>query len=346
VSEAERDNQMRFDGKRTGFYEVYFIEVQDRTHRSGLWLRYTLRAPSKTDQPSVAEVWSMFFDRTDPAKNMALKQSIPFRDASVEHAHLFFGIAGCQLTHSGCRGRIERDGRRIEWDLTWEERTRLVHFPYEAMYRGAFPKTKVLSPHYDLRARGTYSANDARYEIAGEPGQQSHLWGTQHARRWIWAHANTFAEDPNAVFEGLTAQVRIGPIALPQLTMFALRYHGVDYLFNRPRDLLRNNESRIDAQRIPSTYFPVSRWIVGGGNDQLRFRGELWSELEHYIGARYTDPDGSELVCSHSKVASARLEILTRDGGAWRVADTLTSDGATALEFVGRDPDPRVAILV
>lgn len=346
MSDAERDNLMRFDGQQLGFYEVYFIEVQDRAHQSGLWIRYTLRSPVKRDGGAIAEVWGMFFDRKDPARNIALKQSMLFAEAQLEHDRLFFSVAGCQLTHSGCRGRIERDGKLIEWDLAWEERSRLVHYPFERMYSGGFPKTKVLSPHFDLRARGSYAANGVRFELADEPGQQSHLWGTRHAHRWIWAHSNTFAEEPNAVFEGLTAEVKVGPIATPFLTLFALRYRGVDYLFNRPRDLLRTNESRTDAKISASNYFPVSRWIVGGGNDRLRFRGEIWSDLPHYIGARYTDPDGSGLVCSHSKVASAKLEILTRDGGAWRVSDTLTSDGATALEFVGREPDPRVAILV
>jgi hypothetical protein len=45
-------------------------------------------------------------------------------------------------------------------------------------------------------------------------------------------------------------------------------------------------------------------------------------------------------------VASAKLEILARDRSTWRVVDTLTSDGAVALEFVGREADPRVPLLI
>jgi hypothetical protein len=346
VTPAERDNLLRFDGKQPGFYEVYFVEVQDAAHETGLWVRYTLRSPLRTTEPAVAEAWAVYFDRRDPKHNTALKHTIPFSDAHIERAHLLFSVAGCQLTHSGCRGAIEKDGNRIEWDLTWEERSRFVHFPFERMYSSAFPKTKVLSPHFDLRARGYYARNGERRVLQDAPGQQSHLWGTRHAHRWIWAHSNTFNEDKEAVFEGLSAEVKLGPIKTPRLTLFALRYRGVDYVFNQARDLLRKNESRTDAKILPDGYFPVARWIVGGGNDQIRFRGELWSDLSHYIGARYTDPDGSGLVCSHSKVANARLEILLRDGSAWRVADKLTSEGATALEFVGREPDPRVPILI
>jgi hypothetical protein len=344
VTPAERENLLRFDGKRPGFYEVYFIEVQDPSCTTGLWLRYTLRSPVRAGGP-LAEVWAMYFDRRDPSHNIALKQTIPFEEANIERARLFFSVAGCQLTHSGCRGQIEKGSKRIAWDLSWGERTSLVHFPFEAMYTSGFPKTKYVSPHFDLRARGFYQTNAHRFDLVDAPGQQSHIWGTKHAKRWIWAHANTFKEDEDAVFEGLTAEVKLGPISSPQLTLFALRYRGVDYLFNKVRDLLRVNESRLDAQNRPSSYFPVSRWIVGGGNERLRFRGELWSDLSNYIGAKYTDPDGSELACSHSKVASAKLEILVPDGSSWRVADKLTTEGA-ALEFVGREPDPRVPMMV
>jgi hypothetical protein len=287
----------------------------------------------------------MFFDRRDPKKNFALKQTVPFALARVERERLLFSVAGCELTHSGCRGSIAKDGKKVEWDLSWDEGPRLVHFPYPSMYSTAVPKTKVLSPHFDLRANGSYAAGGARFTLSKEPGQQSHLWGTQHADRWIWAHASSFHEDRDAVFEGLTAETKLGPLMRPRLTMFALRYKGTEYLLNRPAQLFRGNESRTDAHSDPKQYFPVARWIVGGGNEQLRFRGELWSDLSHYIGVRYTDPDGSSRVCAHSKVASAKLEILARDGTTWRVADTLTSD-SVALEFVGREADPRIPLFL
>ena len=129
MTPAERDNLLRFDGKQPGFYEVYFVEVQDSARESGLWVRYTLRSPVKGETP-VAEVWAMYFDRKDPTKHCALKHAIPFTDAHIERARLFFSVADCQLTHSGCRGAIHKDGKSIEWDLTWEERSRFVHFDW------------------------------------------------------------------------------------------------------------------------------------------------------------------------------------------------------------------------
>jgi hypothetical protein len=352
VQPGEAENLTRFDGARPGFYEVYFVEVQDPALSTGLWVRYTLRSPLKSSGNGaggpVAELWAMYFDRRDPTKSHALKRTVPFGEAEIGRDRFSFKIGAARLDQTGCKGEIEQGGRRIAWDLEWGEDKCLTHFPSSRMYSGAFPRTKVVSPHFDLRARGTYTGQPGEvFTLEDAPGQQSHLWGTAHALRWMWAHSNTFVEDKSAVFEALTAQVKVGPVAIPQLTMFALHYKGGEYLFNKPIELLRSNESRTDAEASSPRYFPVGKWIVGGGNKDLRFRGELWADTRSYLGVRYTDPDGSHLVCNHSKVANARLEIMLPDGsGGWRVADTLTSTGGTAIEFVGREPDPRIPVLV
>lgn len=340
MTPAEAANLPRFDG-RAPFYEVWFVEAQDVDHKSGLWLRWTLSAPIG-GQP-IAELWGIFFDRRDPSKTFGLKKTVPFGEAHLSRERFQVVIAGAELTQYGCRGSLGD----LSWDLTWSEDQLLVHYPYDRMYRGAFPKTKVLSPHFDLRAGGTYSARGDSFQVREAPGQQSHLWGSQHAERWRWAHVNTFSEDPSAAFEALTAQVKIGPFSPPALTFYALRWRGKNYLFNKPQDLLYNNESRLDAKDEPDGYYPPSVWTVGGGSAELRFRGELWAERTSYAGVRYRDPDGSERICNHSKVASARLEVLEPDGkDGWRVAAKLTSDGSAALEFVGREADPHVPLKV
>lgn len=346
MTPAEAANLTRFDGERAGFYEVYFVEVQDPDNHSGLWVRYTLCSPTKGVEHAVAELWGMYFDRRDPSKNMALKKTVPLSSTSIGRHEFRFQIEDAEINQTGCRGKLVGGDKTLEWDLKWGDDHVMHHLPFEAMYTAPIPKTKVNSPHYDLRASGHYGAHGDRWEIDGASGQQSHLWGTQHARRWIWSHCNTFKEDPTAIFEGLTAHIKVGPVPVPPLTFFSLRYKGRDYVFNSPKQLLRHNESRTDAKSNARDWFPVSRWIVGGGDENLRFRGELWADMPTYVGVSYKDPDGSGLVCSHSKVAHAKIEVLHPDGnGGWRVGDTLSSDGA-ALEFVGRQSDPRVPVLI
>jgi hypothetical protein len=342
MTPAELDNRPRFDG-HSGTYELYQVEVQDSLRETGFCVRYGVRAPRTGTR--VAEVWASGFDRRDPSRAVTLKQSVPLELSRFERERLMVAIAGCELTHSGCRGEIKHGDQRLEWDLTWCEGDRLVHFPFAAMYAAPLPSSKVLTPHFDLRASGHYTIADRRFVLDKEPGRQAHFWGTARPERWIWAHVNTFREDPTAVFEGLTADARVGPIAAPRMTMFALRYRGTHYLLNRPGQALRSNESRSDTRSIPKRYFPIAKWIIGGGTDELRFRGELWADAACYAGIRYQDPDGSERIGYHTKVASARLELMVRDGTTWRVAETLSSDSA-ALEVGGREADPRVPVLV
>lgn len=342
MTPAEAANLPRFDGRQAPFYEVWFVEVQDAAHDTGLWLRYTLSSPA--GGPAVAELWAMYFDRRDPSRSFGQKRTIPLAEAQLSRERFRFQIGGAELFHYGCRGEIGEDSRRIRWDLSWSEDRLLLHYPTDLMYRAALPRTKVTSPHFDLRASGSYEVGGERFELHESPGQQSHLWGTEHAQRWRWCHANTFVEDSTAVFEALTAEVKVGPFSAPPLTMFALCLQGSLHTFNGPLDLLQKNESRTDSKLEPDGHYPVSRWMVGGGDSRLRFRGEIWAELPLYLGVRYHDPDGSTRVCNHSKLASVCLEILEPDGsGGWRVSSRLTTR-AGAVEFVGKEPDPRVPL--
>ena len=344
MTPAEQANLLRYNGK-PGFYEVYFVEVQDPDERTGLWVRYTLKAPSRRGKPVVMELWAVAFDREDPGKNRAHKLTVPIEEAEISQDGFRVAIRDALIHQQGCVGSLGTGDARISWDLRWDSGETLTHYPSPRMYKSrVFPKTKVISPHFDLRAHGHYTLGDTTYTLDGVPGQQSHVWGSQHAHRWIWAHCNTF-EGSDAVFEGLTAQVRLGPIAAPALNMFALRYQGQLRVFNQPAELTRLNESRTEPVVDTTDYYPVSKWIVGGGDDELRFRAVIWSEADHYVGVEYEDPDGSPRVCCHSKVACMRLEILRYEGFNWRVADTLVSKSA-ALEFAGREPDPRIPVMV
>ena len=346
MTPAEAANLPRFDGRR-GFYEVYFLELEDSAKSTGLWLRYTLRSPKDPSEPAVAEVWAIVFDRQDPSRSFGLKDATPLGSAHLAKDRFQFQLRGAEIHHYGCRGAIEKNGRSVRWDLSWSEDKLVQQFPYASMYSSPFPKTKVLSPHAELMPSGRIWVDGHERAVGGSRGVQSHLWGTNLARRWIWCHVPGFQEDPSARLESLTADVAVGPLKLPPLTMHMLCYQGEELRFNSPRDLASRNESRTDSKLHKDAYYPVARWTVGGGNERLRFHGEVWAEPEHYLGVEYIDPDGSRRYVSHSKLGSARIEILLPDGhGGWRVGQTLHADGQVAIEFLGSEPDPRVPIRV
>ncbi|HEC35881.1 MAG TPA: hypothetical protein ENI39_05035, partial [Anaerolineae bacterium] len=203
---SERDNVTRWDGRRRGFYEVYYLKVNDLVSGTALWVRYTLLAPQREHGGPVAELWAIFFDRNDPARNLALKRTYPAVRATIGRDPFCFRVGEAVLRHHRAGGGLADEAGSITWDLAWEpSRETFYHLPRPALYQGGFPKTKVLAPNLSVRMQGAYSVNGVTYHLENAPGHQAHLWGTRQGRRWTWGNCSAFVEDPTAVFEGLSA---------------------------------------------------------------------------------------------------------------------------------------------
>jgi hypothetical protein len=359
VTSSVSANQVRYRGQNKGFYEVYFVEAQDVEHRSGLWVRYTICAPKQG--PAVAQLWAMYFDRDDPQAKRAFQKTIPIDEAVLENRRaaqsessleskifrgLSFSIGDSHIDAKGCRGRIDQDDQFIEWDLSWQEDQVLVPFPFRWMYKAAFPKTKFFSPHWDARIDGSYACNAKKWTCSHDPGQQTHIWGIEHAHRWAWCHANTFENAPGLVFEALHAQIKIKDLHVPRFVFIGIRYEGEDYIFNQVSSLLYKNKSHFEDPQTNMDVYAPTKWTLECETEELRFRCELEGAIEHYLGVTYHDTDGRSLVCNHNKLTQATLQIFRKNHyGDWMHLKTFTSSSA-ALEFVGREPDPRIEVLI
>jgi len=325
VNEKERANLLRWDGSQRGFYEVYFLKFNDRASRTACWLRYTLLSPGPEVGPPRTELWGIFFDAADPAGHFAVKQSLPIDALRWDGNRFRLSLGDAELRQTGCQGAIDDPGRghRLSWELSFDSASEaMFHWPHPKMYELRLPKTKMISPHIDARFSGRLVADGRTIELKDAPGQQTHMWGTQHGLRWCWGHCDAFEEDPEAVWEGLDAQVPIGPWESPHLKLFLLRFQGRWHRFNRPRMLLRNRSQ-----------YELGRWNFEAFNDELRLSGTVETELTDLIGVTYQDPDGKLLWCNNSKLATARLEI---SGSGGRELGRLTCHRAAALEFVDR----------
>lgn len=336
MTQSEQDNEARWDGHRRGFYEVYYLKVNDLRTGTALWVRYTLLAPRDRRKPPVAELWAAFFDRSDPTHNLALKRTYPVTRMTIGQAPFFFRVGEAVLRHHRAMGGLAGKEGAITWDLSWEpSRETFYHFPSPTLYRVGFPKTKVLAPNLSVRMEGAYSVNGVTYHLKDAPGHQAHLWGTRQGLRWTWGNCSAFAEDPTAVFEGLSAQVKVGPLPTPALTLYAFCYQGRWYLFNSITQWFTNR-----------SHSRLGTWDIFAQGQGIRFRGRVRSRIEDLIGVRYTDTDGSHLYCHNAKVGDMVLKVYRQQRGRWALVDTLTSRGAAAVEWVMRRPDPRVPIRV
>ncbi|NMC71926.1 MAG: hypothetical protein GYA57_17965 [Myxococcales bacterium] len=329
---SERDNRTVWDGRREGWYEVYYLKLNHRASGTAAWIRYTLLVPLPHRGVPVAELWAIAFDARDPSRNLALKRSRPLDPTAIRRDPFAFAVGDARLEHSSARGALEGPAGRLQWDLAWNPPYETFRpFPYDAMYRWPLPKTKWLVPNQDVAFRGVLTWNDRVLECTGEPGQQSHLWGTQHADRWVWGHANLWADGADASFECLTSRLRFGPVPTPDLTLLLLRLDG---RWRRLNALWRAPLHRVRID--PPNY------LFEAAGDGLRLRGIASARLADLVGVEYTDPDGSHLWCYNTKVADLSLEVRDERGRQ----RTLRADRTFALEFVQRERDPRIPVRI
>jgi Tocopherol cyclase len=330
----QAENRLQWQGIRQGFYEVYYLKWNDPKSETAAWVRYTLTSPIPKLGAPYCELWGIFFDAKDPGNNFAVKNRFPISDLSWHDDPFSVRINDAELSQNAAHATItDKNGRYLTWHLNFDsigETHR--YFPSDRFYKGAFPKSKGLSPHCNGRFTGSLDANGRVIGFTNVPGQQTHIWGTKHALRWAWGHCNAFAEDPDAVWEGLTAQIKLGPVASPKINLFYLRYKGKTYRFNGPSDWLTNK-----AQ------WELGKWRFSFRNDEIKVTGEIEAPYESFVAVTYTDPDGEKLWCNNCKVAPIKLQIFDNRGVPM---GELTSKNSCAVEFVDRKTYDEVPVRI
>jgi hypothetical protein len=183
----------------------------------------------------------------------------------------------------------------------------------------------------NLTARGTIRVRGQEWKVDGWRGLLGHNWGRSHALAYAWGHCNVWEgeDDPDVVFEGMSARVRVGPLTTPTITLVAIRVGDDTHMLTRVRELFEN--------RGAMTY---RRWKFSACNPSASVRGELFAETEDMVGLHYENPDGAMTYCLNSKLASARLELDVRGKKM-----TLQSRAA-ALEIGTRDPNHGVEMVL
>lgn len=317
-------NGVRFDPSvPRDHVESYFLKGNDPTGERAFWLKATLFATAREPHRAVAEGWAVTFDRRGGARrNVAVKHVLPATDASFDRQGLGVRWAlpaaraasapsaptasqdGLILEPHLTRGAISTPTSRIAWDLRFSGEARpIVPFPYAAMYRGPFPKSKLVTPYPDLRFEGALSVDGEPWRIDGWRGMQGHNWGRGHTDLYAWCHANGWDEDPDFVLEGLSGKVRVGPVTTPLVTIVCVRHRGVAYDFNRPLAI-----ARAAGEVSPR------RWSFAAKSRGASIEGVVEAETDDMVGLHYANPDGVVTYCLNSKLASARVRFEVAGG--------------------------------
>jgi hypothetical protein len=292
-------NAVRYDAQKPqGHVESYFVKANDAEGRRALWLKATIIASCARPAHAMAEAWAVAFDRH--GSHTAVKEAIPFGEASFSRDGLAIDVGRfLHVDPDGSRGAIGRAEHEITWDLHWTHHGEpLVHFPLEAMYTGAFPKSKLVSPFPDLRVEGALTVNGQSLDLSGWRGMQGHNWGRGHADVYAWGHCNHWEQDVDTMVEAVSARVRVGPVLTPLITMVCVRHLGQEFLFTGPRHLM-TNRGEVHPRR----------WFFGAKHRGICIEGDFSAQTDDLVGLYYPNPDGSMTYCLNTKIGHGRLRL-------------------------------------
>ncbi|HUH04637.1 MAG TPA: tocopherol cyclase family protein [Kofleriaceae bacterium] len=331
---AEADNIRRWDGQQRGHYEVWYLTLNHAASGTGYWIRYTLESPRDGVGEPYAQLWFACFDPRHPSRTFAINRKFPIAEMTAGSDPFAVSIAGSSLRNDGAQGALEGAGHRARWDLRWiPSPSTHRHLPGVMYRRGGLGDTTVLSPNLDVAISGTIEVDGERYELGGDPGGQTHLWGRKHAHEWAWGHCNAFQDHPGSALEALTVRLKRRGRVLPPLTVFCLYLDGREYRFADYRD-------------VPFTrgMFETGRYQFRAASARIRIEGEYTCNPDDMVVATYHDPDGEAAYCANTEIGDLRVTVFERPHplGRWRETAHLVAPGTGHFEVGGRQRDPRV----
>jgi hypothetical protein len=337
-SGAKQWNGVRFDAsRRSDHVESFFFKATAPDAKRAIWLKATIFSSRTDPEYPVAEAWAIAFDhRGSEPFAVAVRQTVPLSRASFGRCELAIdwndpADGRFHATPGHTSGQVRTGDRQLGWDLRFAGDDRpLVLFPFDWMYCGPFPSSKTVTPYPDVRFQGDVQVGSERWELTDWHGMQGHNWGRGHAELYAWAHCNQWSKDVGLVLEAVSAQVRMGPLLTPVLSMIVVRHDGVDYPFHRLRQLFG---TRADIG--------LRRYTFAARSPTARIEGMLEAPVEQFVGLYYANPRGLTTYCLNSKLATARIRF-ERQG---KVPIELRSEAA-ALEIGTKRSDHGVRMHV
>ena len=322
------ENEMRWDGVTRGVMEAWYITLNHRASGLGLWFRYTLCAPEAA--APYCELWGLCFD-PDGKRTFAAKRrfTVDHLAADGRDGGALVRIGDAWLSETHLEGALEDGERSLAWSLDLEPAGRCFqHLPARLRGRAERQVSTVCCPNLGVAFSGTVTLDGDELRLEGERGQQGHRWGRRHSLSWAWAHCSNFEGQKDAVFEGVAARAKLGPLIAPTTTFLYLRLAGEDIAFN---DDLRW------ALRARSRY-EMPTWAFTATNDRYRIAGAGRATLDRLQQVVYYDPDSSARYCANSEIADLAIELYERTGHGWRHRASLTALKSAHLEFGRKEP--------
>lgn len=299
-------NLPRWSGRTRGHYEVWYITGNANDY--GFWIRYTINV-SEEDFNDWAGVWLAVFKKGE--KPIGICRKFPLGDFKFDKKSFHISIGDDNsLWERGAKGRITVKDIRAEWEISFEPTGEVFkHLPEASYYLPV--ESNVLSPNPHLNFSGFIRLKDIskgeekEINLSGGKGYQTHIWGKKHAFKWVWGHSNVILDEngnevENSFFEALTVVIRRGPVRIPPVTFFAIKYKGKFIRFNGMKDALMN---------VASWEYSDDKVMWEIKSKKMDFSLSLKADRSNFIMATYDDPDGEHAFCHNSEIESAEISF-------------------------------------
>ena len=151
---TERDNQMVWDGRSPGHYEVCYLTFNHRASGTGFWIRYTLESPLPGHGEPYAQLWFARFDAQHPRRNLALNRKLPIAEFGAQASPFELRLGDAVLRHGALTGRLQSGSHEISWDLSFSPASFTHRFFPDLIYDRSFADTKAVSPNLMVALSG------------------------------------------------------------------------------------------------------------------------------------------------------------------------------------------------
>jgi hypothetical protein len=274
-----------------GLYESNYLKANSPDGQHGFWIKHNTLRPLSGE--GMGEFWFVWFTRGK--EPIVAKREVSWSSLSLASDRIALSAGDIRLAHDEAAGSLAD----IRWSLVLTGGLApLWHLPYGALYRGGFPKKKMLTPAPNLRFRGGISVGDVEHKIEDWVGIRGHNWGSEHAHTYAYGNCNLWDDGCERAVDGFSAKIILGGRPTPWLS--AAVGHAPFYRRNRLRhwlvqpDVVNERAWRLDQR---------SRFRGAGGC--LSFH----TDPATYAGLRYQHPDGRESYCYNSKFADVSWEV-------------------------------------
>ncbi|MZR61322.1 hypothetical protein [Alcanivorax sp. DP30] len=273
-----------------GHYESWFVRANHPLRPQALWIRYTLFRAAD-NRPALGEVWAMWFDG-EQQRTVAAKQEFPLDDCHYASDAMRVDAGDNHIEPGKLTGQLQHRGQTLQWDLHYNDGEASLLFLPASFYERPLPKAKSLVSRPMIQLHGTLNVNGEIINLDGWRGSENHNWGSQHTDRYAWGQVAGFDNAPEAFLECATAQIRLGPVYSPKLSIAALCLDGERFLFNTIGTALKAR-----------AHYRPFEWSLETRNRDARLMIQMDTTPDRVAALTYYNPPGGNKFCLNSKLA-------------------------------------------